>query len=52
MKTANVKWNGAKVKATADKDGTVRVYDSVAGHYTTCHDLTPRQQQIVRSRCK
>jgi hypothetical protein len=24
------------------EDGTVRVYDSVAGHYTTCHSLSTR----------
>lgn len=23
-----------------DADGTVRVWDSVAGHYTTCHALS------------
>lgn len=22
-----------------DADGTIRVYDSIAGHYTTCHRL-------------
>jgi hypothetical protein len=52
MKTINVKWNGKTAQATADQDGTVRVWDSVAGHYTTCHSLTERQQQLVRSRCK
>jgi hypothetical protein len=26
-------------RASVDRDGTVRVWDSVAGHYTTCHSL-------------
>lgn len=29
-------------------DGTVKVYDSVAGHYTRCHDLSVRQQSKLR----
>jgi hypothetical protein len=35
-------------RATVDMDGTVRVYDSIAGHYTTCHALTTRQLAYVR----
>jgi len=35
-------------RAIVDADGTVRVYDSVAGHYTRCHSLTPRR--IARAR--
>lgn len=31
-----------------DSDGTVSVWDSVAGHYTTCHALSERQQQRLR----
>lgn len=27
-------------RCTVDADGTVRVWDEVAGHYTTCHSLT------------
>ena len=27
-------------KFAVDADGTVRVWDSVAGHYTTCHSLS------------
>lgn len=27
-------------KARVDSDGTVRVYDPIAHHYTTCHSLT------------
>jgi hypothetical protein len=27
-------------KFSVDADGTVRVWDSVAGHYTTCHSLS------------
>lgn len=31
---------GAKQhRLSVDRDGTVRVWDSVAGHYTTCHSL-------------
>jgi hypothetical protein len=30
-------------------DGTVRVYDSVAGHYTLCHALSPRAVARIRS---
>jgi hypothetical protein len=35
-------------KARVDADGTVRVWDSVAGHYTTCHSLTERQYRYCR----
>lgn len=28
-------------KCLVSDDRTVRVWDSVAGHYTTCHRLTP-----------
>lgn len=31
-----------------DDDGTARVYDSVAGHYTVCHSLG--QDDIRRAR--
>ncbi len=34
--------------AYADLNGTIHVYDDVAGYYTTCHSLTPRQCQYVR----
>ncbi len=30
-------------RAQVDTDGTVRVWDSVAGHYTRCHSLTATQ---------
>ena len=29
-------------------DGTVRVYDSIAGHYTTCHSLSQGAQRRAR----
>lgn len=35
-------------RARVDPDGTVRVWDSVAGHWTLCHALTPRQIAYVR----
>ena len=31
-----------------DADGTVRVYDSIAGHYTRCHSLSPKTQARLR----
>lgn len=48
MKTCNVRCWNTITTATADTDGTVRVWDSVAGHYTTCHSLTPAQIARVR----
>lgn len=35
-------------RACVESDGTVSVYDDVAGHYTTCHALTPRQIARIR----
>jgi hypothetical protein len=35
-------------RVSVDSDGTVRVYDNVAKHYTTCHALTERQQERIR----
>ena len=32
------------------KDGQVHVWDSVARHYTTCHNLTSGQVRYVKSR--
>ena len=37
-------------RAVVDEDGSVRVYDSVAGHYTTCHALTPAPVASARRR--
>ena len=53
MKTANVKnafetGRRGSVPAYADESGVVRVYDSIAGHYTTVHSLTEGQQAYVR----
>jgi len=39
-------------QARVDVDGTVRVYDSVAGHWTVCHSLTERQMMTVRAKCR
>ncbi len=50
--TTTVRWHGKSVPATCDADGTVRVYDAVAGHYTVCHELTPAQVRRVRSRVR
>jgi hypothetical protein len=48
MKTTNVRFHGSIVAAYADAAGTVRVWDSVAGYFTTCHSLTPAQVARVR----
>ena len=37
-----------RAQAFADSDGVVRVYDDVAGYYTTCHSLTATQEARVR----
>lgn len=29
-------------------DGTVSVYDDIAGHYTLCHAMTEAQQRRIR----
>ncbi len=31
-----------------EADGTVRVWDSVAGHYTTCHSLSASAVRRIR----
>ena len=31
-------------------DGTVQVWDSVAGHYTRCHSLSAAAQQRIRAK--
>jgi hypothetical protein len=31
-----------------DADGTVRVWDKIAGHYTTCHALSFSAQRRIR----
>ena len=31
-----------------EDDGTVRVYDSVAGHYTSCHSLSAKAIRRIR----
>lgn len=36
------------LKCMVDDDGTVRVYDSIAGHYTACHSLNDRTQGRIR----
>lgn len=55
MKTVNVRnaFNGLRgtYRATV-KGGVVVVWDSIAGHYTTCHSLTAAQIKYVENRCK
>ena len=36
-------------RCTVDEDGTVRVWDRVAGHYTTCHSLSPAALRRARN---
>ena len=36
------------VRCLVEPDGTVRVWDSVAGHWTTCHALTADAQRRAR----
>ena len=36
------------VRCMVDDDGTVRVWDSVAGHYTRCHVLSESAQRRAR----
>lgn len=35
--------------AVIDPRGTVRVFDEVAGHLTTCHDLSEERQSQLRA---
>lgn len=35
-------------RCTVDGTGVVRVWDSIAGYYTTCHQLTEAQQNRIR----
>lgn len=46
----NVFAQGDRVRAVSYTDGSVLVWDSVAKHYTTCHNLTPAQVASVRTR--
>lgn len=39
-------------KIKVDSDGTVRVWDSVAGHYTTCHSLSVGAQRRLVTEAK
>lgn len=48
--TTRVRFYGESVSAYADAQGVVRVWDSVAGHYTVCHHLSPGQMRYVRAR--
>jgi len=41
-----------KHKFAVDSDGTVRVYDSVAGYFTTCHALSAAAQRRIRNLSK
>jgi len=43
---------GSRTRATCDDRGVVRVWDSVAGHYTVCHSLSATQERYVRARVR
>lgn len=52
-KTIQVKAFGriGRYRVMIESDGTVRVWDSIAGYYTRCHGMTPAQERrIARSR--
>ena len=36
-------------KFAVDSSGVVRVWDSVAAHYTTCHSLSESAQRRIRT---
>lgn len=40
------------VRVQIEQDGTARVYDGVAGHYTACHSLSERDQQRARRKAR
>ena len=40
------------IRCQVDDDGTVRVWDSVAGYYTSCHSLSESEQRRIRRRYK
>ena len=40
--------DGTGYRARIHADGAVEVYDSLAGHYTTCHSLTSAQIRYIR----
>lgn len=46
-------WSGdrrlAAHRCMVSPDGTVRVYDDVAGHYTVVHSLTARDEARIRT---
>jgi hypothetical protein len=55
MKTIQIRcraFTGDRIKInriSVDGDGLVRVWDSVAGHFTACHSLTRRSMGKIAS---
>ena len=37
-------------RVMVESDRTIRVWDSVAGHYTRCHGMTPAQERRLSTR--
>lgn len=53
MKTrANVFGQGIETVGVQVTDGIVRVWDSVAGHYTMCHQLSDSQCARLAARAR
>jgi hypothetical protein len=48
----NVRAWGGSYPAIAHHDGSVLVWDDVAGHFTKCHSLTPAQERYVCARVR
>lgn len=34
-------------KCMVDEDGSILVWDNIAGHYTRCHRLSPRTERRI-----
>jgi len=41
-------WGVSTERFAADADGTVSVWDPIAGHYTTCHALSDSAERRIR----
>lgn len=39
-------------RVLVEADGTIRVYDSIAGHYTVCHALSKSAERRIRRLAK
>ena len=39
-------------KISVDANGTIRVYDSISGHYTCCHSLSVAAQRRIQRQAR